>query len=68
VYAGNVNLEGNGEIYEVAQLIVHEDFDTPSKFVNDIALVKVGVIYFNSVIIQKYLKGFYRANFLQHTF
>jgi hypothetical protein len=50
VYAGNVDLEGNGEIYEVAQFIIHEDFDLDNHNINDIALVRVSHVLLFSVL------------------
>jgi len=41
VYAGNVDLEGNGESHDAAQFVIHEDYDPSNQLINDIALVRV---------------------------
>jgi len=46
VYAGNVDLKGNGESYDIAQVIIHEDYDKDDNYFNDIALVKVSYLHF----------------------
>jgi hypothetical protein len=50
VYAGNVDLKGNGESYEIAQVIVHESYDKDDNYFNDIALVRVSQLLFFSVL------------------
>jgi hypothetical protein len=47
IYAGDVDLQGNGEIYIVDFFIVHEGFDASDQYVNDIALVRVS--FYNSL-------------------
>jgi hypothetical protein len=41
VYAGDVDLEGNGQIYNVSFILIHEDRCDP--YMNDIALLKVSI-------------------------
>jgi hypothetical protein len=47
IYAGDVDLEGNGEIYNLAKFIIHEDYDASDQYFDDIALVKVSNLMAN---------------------
>jgi len=41
IYAGDVDQNGNGEIYDVAFFIAHEGYDEFDNHINNIALVRV---------------------------
>jgi len=41
VYAGSVDLSGNGETHDAAEFVVHEDYNPNNQYINDIALVRV---------------------------
>jgi hypothetical protein len=47
VYAGDVDLEGDGVIHTIAQIIIHPDFinDVTAHYKNNIALIEVSLIY-----------------------
>jgi hypothetical protein len=47
IYAGDVDLEGNGEVYNLAKFIIHEDYDASDQYFDDIALVKVSNLIAN---------------------
>jgi Trypsin len=44
VYAGDVDLEGNGERRNSAEFIVHEGYDPENYFTNDIGLIRVSFL------------------------
>jgi hypothetical protein len=48
VYVGDVDLEGDGVIHTIAQLIIHPDYinDVTAHFRNNIALIEVSFIYY----------------------
>ncbi|XP_059474912.1 transmembrane protease serine 9-like [Neocloeon triangulifer] len=41
VYAGDVDLQGNGQLVDTAQFIIHKDYDPNNMYINDIALVRL---------------------------
>lgn len=45
VYAGDIDLEGNGERHDIAKFVVHEDYDPFNQYINDIALIRVSLIF-----------------------
>jgi hypothetical protein len=55
VYAGDVDLEGNGQLYNVSFIIIHEDRD--DIYINDIALLKVCIIIYGRQFINSTKKS-----------
>jgi hypothetical protein len=53
VYAGDIDLKGNGELHNAAELVVHEDYDPFNQYINDIALIRVSftILFFHRPFI-----------------
>jgi len=57
VYAGSVDLEGDGEHHQVAEFVVHEGYNSSDYDLNDIALVRVRTDFFDLNINLRYFLG-----------
>jgi hypothetical protein len=48
IYAGDVDQYGTGQVYNVAFFVIHESYDEFSNHVNNIALVRVLLLFDNN--------------------
>jgi len=54
VYVGDVDLEGNGQIYNVSYIVTHPDRDDP--YINDVAVLRVSIIIYGRQFINSIKK------------